>query len=160
MSEDRSVTDIIRLLADEIRVGILRAVAVAQYELEQVGSGAAELAFSEIYDHVDVENTPKLSFLLGELLHRKRRKLSADLHSGSVLLRQTGESPVGRRRPQLLPFRLYRGYRHHRERAQNCDNRRTPSLPMQYHYSQQAQPRLSPRVPRAPVVWSASTHRH
>lgn len=67
MTENRSATDVFRLLADEIRVDILRAVAVSQYELEQVGSGAAELSFSEIYDHVDVENTSKLSYHLGEL---------------------------------------------------------------------------------------------
>jgi len=67
MTEERYATDIFRLLADDTRVDILRAVAVAQYELEQIGSGAAELAFSEIYEHIDVENTSKLSYHLGEL---------------------------------------------------------------------------------------------
>ena len=74
MTETRSATEIFHLLADDTRVEILRAVAVAQYELEQVGSGAAELAFSEIYDHVDVENTSKLSYHLGELTGTYLRK--------------------------------------------------------------------------------------
>jgi len=67
MTENRSAADIFRLLADDTRLDILRAVAVAQYELEQVGSGAADLSFSEIYDNVDVENTSKLSYHLSEL---------------------------------------------------------------------------------------------
>lgn len=74
MTRDRSATEIFRLLADDTRVDILRAVAVAQYELEQVGSGAAELAFSEIYDHVEVENTSKLSYHIGELAGTYLRK--------------------------------------------------------------------------------------
>ena len=74
MTEDHSVTDIFRLLADDTRVDILRAAAVAQYELEQVGSGAAALAFSEIYDYVEVENTSKLSYHLGELTGTYLRK--------------------------------------------------------------------------------------
>jgi len=53
MTEDRSATDSFRLLSDDTRVDILRAVAIAQYELDEVGSGAAHLAFSEIYDHVE-----------------------------------------------------------------------------------------------------------
>jgi DNA-binding transcriptional ArsR family regulator len=71
---NRSATDIFRLLADDTRVDILRAVAVSQYELEQVGSGATELAFSEIYDRVDVANTSKLSYHLGELTGTYLRK--------------------------------------------------------------------------------------
>jgi len=67
MSAGRSVTDIFGLLADETRVDILRTVAVAQSELERAGSGPAELAFSETYDHVEVENTPTLSSHPGEL---------------------------------------------------------------------------------------------
>jgi DNA-binding transcriptional ArsR family regulator len=74
MTENHSATDIFRLLADDTRVDILRAVAVAQHELKGVGSGAAELAFSEIYDHVDVENTSKLSYHLGELTGAYLRK--------------------------------------------------------------------------------------
>ncbi|WP_276270569.1 winged helix-turn-helix domain-containing protein [Haloarcula litorea] len=74
MTENRSATDIFRLLADDTRVDILRAVAVSQYEREQVGAGAAELSFSEIYDRVDVENTSKLSYHLGELTGAYLRK--------------------------------------------------------------------------------------
>ena len=74
MTDDRSAADIFRLLADDIRVEILRAVAIAQYELEGVGSGAVELAFSEIYERVDVENTSKLSYHLGELTGTYLRK--------------------------------------------------------------------------------------
>ncbi|MBX0297619.1 winged helix-turn-helix domain-containing protein [Haloarcula nitratireducens] len=74
MTENRSATDIFGLLADDTRIDILRAVAVSQYEGEQVGAGAAELAFSEIYDHVDVENTSKLSYHLGELTGAYLRK--------------------------------------------------------------------------------------
>jgi len=74
MTENHSVTDIFRLLADDTRVDILRAVAVAQYELDEVGSGSTELAFSEIYDYVEVENTSKLSYHLGELTGTYLRK--------------------------------------------------------------------------------------
>jgi DNA-binding transcriptional ArsR family regulator len=90
MTENRSATDIFRLLADDTRVAILRAVAVAQYELEGVGSGAAELAFSEIYDHVDVENTSKLSYHLGELTGTYLRKSDAGYslsHAGERIVR-------------------------------------------------------------------------
>jgi DNA-binding transcriptional ArsR family regulator len=74
MTDERSAADVFGLLADETRVEILRAVAVAQYELAGVGSGPAELAFSEIYDHVPVENTSKLSYHLGELVGTYLRK--------------------------------------------------------------------------------------
>lgn len=90
MTANRSATDIFRLLADETRVDILRAVAIAQYELEQVGSGAAELAFSEIYDHVEVENTSKLSYHLGELTGTYLRKSETGYslsHAGERIVR-------------------------------------------------------------------------
>lgn len=74
MTEGPSPTDFFRLLADETRVDILRSIAIAQYELEKTGSGPAELAFSAIYDHVDVENTSKLSYHLGELTGTYLRK--------------------------------------------------------------------------------------
>lgn len=74
MTTDRSATDIFRLLSDDTRVDILRAVAIAQYESEQVGSGPAQLSFSEIYDHVEVKNTSKLSYHLGELTGTYLRK--------------------------------------------------------------------------------------
>ncbi|SFH06038.1 hypothetical protein SAMN04488063_0044 [Halopelagius inordinatus] len=90
MTENRSATDIFRLLADDTRVDVLRAVAVSQYELEQIGSGAAELAFSEIYDYVDVENTSKLSYHLGELTGTYLRKSDAGYslsHAGERIVR-------------------------------------------------------------------------
>lgn len=67
MTTTRSAAEIFRLLADETRVDVLRAIAVAQYELDRPEAGPAELSFSEIYDRVDVENTSKLSYHLGEL---------------------------------------------------------------------------------------------
>ncbi|MDS0477189.1 hypothetical protein [Natrinema sp. 1APR25-10V2] len=74
MTEERSTSENFRLLSDETRVDILVPVATAQYELGQAGAGAAELAFSEIYDHVAVENTSKLSYHLGELTGTYLRK--------------------------------------------------------------------------------------
>ncbi|WP_276259666.1 DUF7351 domain-containing protein [Haloglomus litoreum] len=90
MTGDYSATDVFGLLSDATRVEILRAVAVAQYELEQVGSGPAELAFSEIYDHVEVENTSKLSYHLGELTGTYLRKGEAGYslsHAGEQIVR-------------------------------------------------------------------------
>lgn len=90
MTEDRSTTDVFRLLADETRVDILRAVAIAQYELEEVGAGPVDLAFSEIYDHVDVGNTSKLSYHLGELTGTHLRKSEdgyALSHAGERIVR-------------------------------------------------------------------------
>ncbi|MDS0283702.1 DUF7351 domain-containing protein [Haloarcula onubensis] len=90
MSERRSATDIFRLLADDTRVSILRAVAVAQFELEGAGAGAAELAFSEVYEHVDVENTSKLSYHLGELTGTYLRKTDDGYslsHAGERIVR-------------------------------------------------------------------------
>jgi len=74
MTETRSAIEISHLLADSTRVEIRRAVAVAQYELEKVRSEAAELAFSEIYDHVDEENTSQLSSHFSELTGPYLRK--------------------------------------------------------------------------------------
>lgn len=74
MTVDHSASDIFRLLADDTRVDILRAVAIAQFELEQTGADPATLAFSKIYDHVEVENTSKLSYHLGELVGVYLRK--------------------------------------------------------------------------------------
>lgn len=85
-----SAADIFRLLSDETRVDILRAVAVAQAELEEAGSGPAELAFSDIYDHIDVENTSKLSYHLGELTGTYLRKSEAGYslsHAGERIVR-------------------------------------------------------------------------
>jgi hypothetical protein len=74
MTETPPPTEFFRLLADETRVDILHAIAVAQSERGQAGAGPAELAFSDVYDHVDVENTSKLSYHLGELSGTYLRK--------------------------------------------------------------------------------------
>lgn len=90
MGESSSATEIFRLLSDETRVDILCAIAVAQSELEQAGSGPAELAFSDIYDHVDVENTSKLSYHLGELTGTYLRKSDEGYslsHAGERIVR-------------------------------------------------------------------------
>jgi DNA-binding transcriptional ArsR family regulator len=74
MSSDRSVDELFALLSDETRVDILRAVAVAEHEREETGAGPAVLAFSDIYDRVDVDNTSKLSSHLGDLTGAYLRK--------------------------------------------------------------------------------------
>jgi hypothetical protein len=90
MTDDRSATGIFSLLSDKTRVDILRAIAVAQYELERAGAGPAELSFSEIYDRVEVENTSKLSYHLGELTGiylRKNDDGYALSHAGERIVR-------------------------------------------------------------------------
>jgi hypothetical protein len=67
MQPDGSAAAVLGLLSDETRVDILRAVARVQAERDEVNSGPVALAFSDIYDRVDVENTSKLSYHLGEL---------------------------------------------------------------------------------------------
>jgi DNA-binding transcriptional ArsR family regulator len=74
MGSDRSATAVFGLLSDETRVDVLRAVAHAQDELAAVDAGPAALGFSEIYDRVDVDNTSKLSYHLGELTGTFLRK--------------------------------------------------------------------------------------
>jgi ssDNA-binding Zn-finger/Zn-ribbon topoisomerase 1 len=90
MTSDESAAAVLGLLSDETRVDVLRSVARAQAECETVNSGPVELAFSEIYDRVDVENTSKLSYHLGELTGTFLRK-GADgysfTHAGEQLVR-------------------------------------------------------------------------
>lgn len=74
MPSDRTAADVFALLADDTRVDVLRAVAVAQRERGEPGDGMVELSFSEIYDRVDVEGTSKLSYHLGELAGTLLRK--------------------------------------------------------------------------------------
>jgi hypothetical protein len=74
MGSAESAADAFALLSDETRVAILRAVARAQAELDEVNAGPSELAFSEVYDRVDVDNTSKLSYHLGELTGTFLRK--------------------------------------------------------------------------------------
>lgn len=73
MTDDLSADEFFKLLSDGTRVDILRAVAVAEHDLEGMETGA-ELTFSEIYDRVDVDNTSKLSYHLGELTGAYLRK--------------------------------------------------------------------------------------
>lgn len=72
MSETDSAASVFGLLSDPIRVDVLRAIARAQYDAYR--EGLAELTFSEIYDRVDVDNTSKLSYHLGELTGTFLRK--------------------------------------------------------------------------------------
>lgn len=88
MTRERTASDAFRLLSDEIRLDILRAVAVAQYEGRK--RGIAALSFTEIYERVDVENSSKLSYHLGELsgtFLRKRGDDYAFTHAGEQLVR-------------------------------------------------------------------------
>lgn len=88
MEPERTAADVFRLLSDEIRLDILRTVATAQHENR--ATGVADLSFSELYDRVDVENTSKLSYHLGELTGTFLRKHDAGYaftHAGEQLIR-------------------------------------------------------------------------
>lgn len=88
MDSERAADDVFGLLADDTRLDILRTVAEAQHERR--ATGVADLSFSEIYDRVDVDNTSKLSYHLGELtgtLLRKRGDSYAFTHAGERLVR-------------------------------------------------------------------------
>jgi hypothetical protein len=88
MSTEPAAADVFRLLSDEIRLDILRTVAVAQHENRR--TGVAALSFSEIYDRVDVDDTSKLSYHLGELtgtLLRKHGDGYAFTHAGEQMVR-------------------------------------------------------------------------
>lgn len=61
-------------LGDESRIEIMRAIADAQAAAEAAEPAQVELAFSEIYDRVDVDGTSKLSYHLGELTGTFLRK--------------------------------------------------------------------------------------
>lgn len=74
MESDGSAAAAFALLSDETRVDVLRAVARAQSECDDLNAGPTALAFSEIYDRVAVENTSKLSYHLGELTGTFLRK--------------------------------------------------------------------------------------
>lgn len=90
MDDSPSPAAVFGLLSNEIRVDILRALAVAQYEADSMGSGPTELAFSEIYERTDVENTSKLSYHLGELVGPFLRKADGGYsftHVGEKLVR-------------------------------------------------------------------------
>lgn len=79
--------DVFGLLSDETRIDILRAIATAAGETPE--SGYAELTFSEIYERVDVDNTSRLSYHLGELTGPFLRK-----HEGGYSFTYAGERMV------------------------------------------------------------------
>ncbi|GAB7009576.1 DUF7351 domain-containing protein [Halorubrum trueperi] len=90
MASEQTAADMFALLSDESRVGILRAVAVAQYEQAPSNAGVAPLSFSEIYERVEIENTSKLSYHLGELVGTYLQKTGdgyAFTHAGEQIVR-------------------------------------------------------------------------
>lgn len=88
MGADQAAEDAFRLLSDGTRLDVLRTVAVAQREERE--TGVADLSFSEIYDRVDVDDTSKLSYHLGELTGtflRKHEDGYAFTHAGEQIVR-------------------------------------------------------------------------
>ncbi|WP_276257420.1 DUF7351 domain-containing protein [Haloglomus litoreum] len=90
MTGESGVAEMFGLLADETRVDILRAVALAEHERTGRGAGAVRLRFSEIYDRVDAENTSRFSYHLGELTGTYLRKTEEGYeftHAGERIVR-------------------------------------------------------------------------
>lgn len=90
MSDFAPPATVFGLLSDEIRVDILEAIAVAEAETVTQSTGQTELAFSDIYERVDVDNTSKLSYHLGELVGPFLRKTDAGYsftHAGEKFVR-------------------------------------------------------------------------
>lgn len=88
METEQTAEDVFGLLSDEIRLDILRTVAIAQQEKRE--TGVTELSFSDIYDRIDVDNTSKLSYHLGELTGtflREHENGYAFTHAGEQLVR-------------------------------------------------------------------------
>ncbi|MFA9516900.1 hypothetical protein ACERIT_06740 [Halopenitus sp. H-Gu1] len=88
MGTERTADEVFGLLSDEIRLDILRTVALAQHDERQ--TGVASLSFSDIYDRVEVDNTSKLSYHLGELTGtflRKHEDGYAFTHAGEQMVR-------------------------------------------------------------------------
>jgi hypothetical protein len=88
MGGEQTADEVFQLLSNEIRLDILRAVAVAQREHRR--TGVTELTFSDLYDRVDVDDTSKLSYHLGELTGtflRKHEDGYAFTHAGEQLVR-------------------------------------------------------------------------
>ncbi|MFC7134214.1 MULTISPECIES: ArsR/SmtB family transcription factor [Salinibaculum] len=88
MGSDRTAAEVFRLLSDDIRLDILRAVARGQHD--NLETGVANLSFSDIYEQVDVDNTSKLSYHLGELTGtflRKHESGYAFTHAGEQMVR-------------------------------------------------------------------------
>lgn len=97
MESEQGAADVFQQLADENRLDILRTVAVAQNE--ERTTGVAKLSFSDIYDRVDIDDTAKLSYHLGELTGTFLRK-----HDDGYAFTHAGE--------QLVRFVLSENYRH------------------------------------------------
>jgi hypothetical protein len=77
-------------LGDESRIEIMRAIAEAQATATTAEPAQVELAFSEIYDRVDVDGTSKLSYHLGELTGtflRKGENGYSFTHAGEQIVR-------------------------------------------------------------------------
>lgn len=96
MGTEQTAGDVFGLLSDDIRLDILRTVAIAQQE--EQAAGVAALSFSDMYDRVDVDSTSKLSYHLGELTGTFLRK-----HEGGYAFTHAGE--------QLVRFVLAENYR-------------------------------------------------
>jgi len=96
MGAEQTAEQVFQLLSDGTRLDVLRTVAVAQHENKR--TGVARLSFSEIYDRVDVDDTSKLSYHLGELTGTFLRK-----HEGGYAFTHAGE--------QLVRFVLAENYR-------------------------------------------------
>lgn len=87
METERTPDDVFRLLSDGIRLDILSVIAIEQHQKEE---GVGMLTFSAIYDRVDVDNTSKLSYHLGELTGTFLRKTDAGYaftHAGEEMAR-------------------------------------------------------------------------
>lgn len=88
MESERAPDDVFGLLSDEIRLDVLETIARAQSDERK--TGVAELSFSELYERVDVDNTSKLSYHLGELTGvflRKRGDGYAFTQAGEQIVR-------------------------------------------------------------------------
>ena len=100
MTTERTAAEAFGLLSDETRLDILRTLAEAQNEDHR--TGVAELSFSEVYDRVDVDDTSKLSYHLGELTGTFLRK-HEDGNGGGYRFTHAGE--------QMVRFILAENYR-------------------------------------------------
>lgn len=88
MGTHRTADRAFGLLSDEIRLDVLKTVARAQFEEKR--REIASLSFSEIYERVEVDNTAKLSYHLGELTGTYLRKTDegyAFTHAGEQMVR-------------------------------------------------------------------------
>jgi len=88
MDSEQPADEVFQVLSDETRLDVLRTIAVAQNENRQ--TSVAALSFSEIYDRVDVGDTSKLSYHLGELIGTFLRKHDdgySFTHAGEQLVR-------------------------------------------------------------------------